>query len=227
MLLEYPPERTSWLPASHHRSSPRALCLLHPDVSARATWAHSDEQLARLGEATAGLSAGFGTGRRALTPTLLRLARDTPALCRWFEQRRLGSAGLAFRLDSLSLTDLAPRLDPTLDLALVDQQWLLDLWSCGDHLTHFQRLGLEPTRDCAVIRRAFLATCQRLHPDRHYGRQIGRFAHVLVDLFHRAHEAHACLADPRRCDRYLAQLADAGHPVPADEPGRQAQRRSA
>lgn len=226
MILEYPPERISWLPASHHRSSPRALCLLHPDVSGSADWVHSDEQLARLGEPTAGLSLGFGTERRATTPTKLRLARDTLMLSRWFEQRRLGSAGLHFRLASLALTDLAPRLDPTLDLSLSEQQWLLDLWSCGDRLTHFQRLGLDPTRDSGAIRRAFLATCQRLHPDRHYGKHIGRFAHVLVDLFHRAHEAHVCLADPRRCDRYLAQL-DAAHRAPVDEPVRQAQRRSA
>ena len=126
----------------------------------------------------------------------------------------LGSTGLAFRLAALALQNLAPRLDPALDLPLGEQQWLLELWSCGDRLTHFQRLGLAPTRDPAAIRRAFLGTCQRLHPDRYYGKHIGRFARVLVDLFHRAHAAHACLADPRSCARYLTQLVDAGHTLP-------------
>ncbi|MBL8971958.1 MAG: J domain-containing protein [Myxococcales bacterium] len=214
MPLEYPPERTSRLPASHPRSSPRALCLLHPDVSGRADWAQADGQQARLGEPTAGLAAGFGTGRRASAPATLRLARETPVLCAWFVQRRLGSTGLAFRLAALALQNLAPRLDPALDLPLGEQQWLLELWSCGDRLTHFQRLGLAPTRDPAAIRRAFLGTCQRLHPDRYYGKHIGRFARVLVDLFHRAHAAHACLADPRSCARYLTQLVDAGHTLP-------------
>lgn len=213
MPLEYPPERTSRLPASHHRSSPRALCLLQPDLSGRATWGQSDEHVAALGEATAGLPTGFGTGRRACAPRVLHLARDTPALITWFTQRCLGSSGLHFRLAALSLTNLAPRLDPGLDLPLGEQQWLLELWSCGDRLTHFQRLGLAPTRDPAAIRRAFLGTCQRLHPDRYYGKHIGRFARVLVDLFHRAHAAHACLADPHRCARYITQLAAAGHPI--------------
>ena len=218
MSLEYPPERTSRLPASHHRSSPRALCLLHPDVSARPTWIQGDLQPASLGEPTAGLTSGLGTafgkGRRVHAPATLRLARDTRVLVTWFEQRRLGGADLHFRLDSLALEDLAPGLDPGLDLPLGEQQWLIDLWSCGDRLTHFQRLGLAPTRDPATIRRGFLATCQRLHPDRYYGKHIGRFARVLVELFHHAHAAHVCLADPRRCARYLAQLADAGHRVP-------------
>ena len=93
MPLEYPPERTSRLPASHPRSSPRALCLLHPDVSGRADWAQANGQQARLGEPTAGLAAGFGTGRRASAPVTLRLARETPVLCAWFVQRRLGSTG--------------------------------------------------------------------------------------------------------------------------------------
>lgn len=213
MPFEYPPERTSQLPASHHRSSPRALCLLHPDISGRTTWPLADEHQAALGEATAGLPTGFGTGRRASTPRTLHLGRDTKTLVTWFEQRHLGSNGLHFRLAALALTDLAPRLDPDLDLPLSEQAWMLELWSCGDRLTHFQRLGLAPTRDASAIRRAFLGTCQRLHPDRYYGKHIGRFSRVLVDLFHRAHAAHVCLADPRRCARYLAQLADAGHPI--------------
>lgn len=227
MSPEYPPERTGRLPASHHRSSPRALCLLHPDVSPRAaaTWIQADEHQARLGEATAGitgsvnggLGTAFGKGRRAHAPATLHLARDTRTLVAWFEQRRLGGAELHFRLASLSLEDLAPRQDPTLELPLAEQQWLLELWSCGDRLTHFQRLGLAPTRDPAAIRRGFHGTCQRLHPDRYYGKHIGRFARILVELFHRAHAAHVCLADPRRCARYLAQLADAGHRIPEDE----------
>lgn len=240
MLREYPPERTSWLPASHPRSSPRALCLLHPDVSARAGWLHEGLHAAEL---AAGLAehtsehhsdrTEFGVGRRSSPPTCnLHLARDTASLLAWLEQRQLAgglsgglNARLEFRLAALALTDFAPRLDPTLEMPLAEQQWLIDLWSCGDRLTHFERLGLAPTRDAAAIRRAFLGTCQRLHPDRYYGKHIGRFARVLVDLFHRAHAAHVAIADPRSCGRYLAQLAAAGHTIPADEePSTQPQR---
>jgi len=221
MLREYSPERISRLPASHPRSAPRALCLLHPDVNARAGWLREAE----LGAGLGGPSGEPGTGRRGASPAgNLHLACDTPVLLRWLERRQLATgrvdglvAHLEFRLEALALTDLAPRPDPALEMPLAEQQWLIDLWSCGDRLTHFERLGLAPTRDAAAIRRAFLATCQRLHPDRYYGKHIGRFARVLVDLFHRTHAAHVVIADPRCRARYLEQLAAAGHSIPADD----------
>ena len=98
-------------------------------------------------------------------------------------------------------------------MPLAEQRWLVELWLRGDRMTHFQRLGLAPTCDQALIRRAYLGVAQRLHPDRYYGKHIGRFAGVLVELFHRARAARIYLADPRRCARYVGQLTEAGHAV--------------
>lgn len=223
MLPEYSPERTSTLPACDRRSSPRALCMLQPELLARpGAWSRAAELCAGLGEACLSSRAqrrGDG-GPRSGPGGVTCLIAQTPSLLRWLAQCQGGPQGLQLRLDQLRLEDRLPRLSESLEIPPAEQRWLLELWALGDRLTHFQRLGLAPTLDQGAIRRAYLATCQRLHPDRYYGKRIGRFAGVLVDLFHLARAAHVYLADPRRCAWYLGQLAAAGHVVPeGDAPG--------
>lgn len=237
MLPDYPPTRTSWLPASNRRSSPRALCLLSPAVQPEPEqWSLAAVSLAELGERGADpVRASERSPRAWLRDDAREQLRDWPRdgsrrgdrpvrpaprcgltpgtteLITWLEQRRAGPTGLGFRLDILALEDVELRLRDDLEIPLAEQRWLIELWVRGERLTHFQRLGLAPTIDQAAIRRAYLTACQRLHPDRYYGKHIGRFAPLLVELFHRAHVAQAYLADPRRCARYVAQLAAAGH----------------
>jgi hypothetical protein len=234
-----PYQSTSPLRAGDRRSGPRALCLAQPELLApRDGWATAALDIAALGEAAAGTGPARTRGRPArssfarmammASPATARVPHGGPAgdpghLLRWLEQRHLrdhGERGLGFRLDALALEDPAPRVSPDLEIAIDEQRALLELWACGDRLTHFQRLGLAPTCDQAAIRRAYLAVAQRLHPDRYYGKHIGRFAVVLVELFHRACAAHSHLADPRRCARYVGQLTAAGHAVgdPARQP---------
>lgn len=227
MLPEYPTVRTAALAASDRRSSPRALCLLHPDLRpAAGSWGDPEFHLAALGERgadperTRGRRSGARPNPRstsgdalAFGPALALARSGTSELLAWLAARRCGPAGLCFRLDHLALADRLPRSQAELEIPLDEQRWLLELAAYGDRLTHFQRLGLAPTVDQAAIRRAYLMTCQRLHPDRYYGKHIGRFAALLVDLFHRARVAQAYLADPRRCARYVALLAAAGHAV--------------
>jgi len=214
---------TSPLRAADRRSGPRALCLAQPALTAaRDGWAAAVLERAALGDA----AGPCGRGSRGLSFTTMAMTSSSSSglssepghLLRWLEQRHQlgqshGHRGLGFRLDRLALEDLAPRVRADLEMAAGEQRWLVDLWACGDRLTHFERLGLAPTCDQAAIRRAYLAVAQRLHPDRYYGKHIGRFAVVLVELFHRARAAQTYLADPRRCARYVGQLADAGHPV--------------
>lgn len=99
--------------------------------------------------------------------------------------------------------------DLDLDLASDEQERLLALWQRRERVGYFERLGLEPTDDAVAIRRAYHDTCRRLHPDRYYGKRLGRFAAILVDLFDRARLAAEFLAEPRRRALYLAELAHA------------------
>ena len=227
---------TSPLRAADRRSGPRALCLAQPALTgARDGWSAAAIDQAALGDTAAGpglRGPARCRGNRGLSFAAMAMTSSSHSglsglsghscepghLLRWLEQRRRldhvhGLCGLGFRLDRLALEDLAPRVSADLEMVQAEQRWLVGLWSCGDRLTHFERLGLAPTCDQAAIRRAYLAVAQRLHPDRYYGKHIGRFAAVLVELFHRARAAQTYLADPRRCARYLGQLADAGHLV--------------
>jgi len=228
MVPAYP--STSPLRAADRRSGPRALCLAQPDLTtARDAWAAAATQRASLGQ-SAGPAVRPTRGRRE-RPSFATMAMTTHVpsglhgdpehLLRWLEQRGLHGArgaqasgfGLGFRLDVLALGDLAPRVRADLEIPLAEQRYLVELWLRGDRLTHFQRLGLSPTCDQALIRRAYLAVARRLHPDRYYGKHLGRFADVLDELFHRARAARIYLADPRRCARYVGQLTEAGHAV--------------
>lgn len=86
-----------------------------------------------------------------------------------------------------------PRLEPSLGLPLVEQQYLLALEDRLDELDPFTFLGLPPTHDLKVIRDAFRDASRRLHPDAHRGRELGRFRGLLGTLFARAKAAHAAL----------------------------------
>lgn len=209
MFLDYLADCTSRLPASDRRSSPRALCMLQPPLRA-VDWEAAAVGLAGMGEPVDAPS--FPRARRASQrPTCL--VGQTRYIVAWLDACHNAGGRIQLCLDILGIGGRLPRIDPDLDIPLAEQRDLLHMWSRGDHWTHFQRLGTMPTTDPAEIRRAYLATCQRLHPDRYYGRRIGAFAGVLLDLFHRAHAAQTYLADPQRCATYLRQLAAAGHSI--------------
>jgi hypothetical protein len=96
-----------------------------------------------------------------------------------------------------------------LDLSRAEQQRLLAQWACRDRVGPFERLGLAPTDDEAAIRRAWHDTCRRLHPDRHYGKRVGPFAEIMVELFELARAAYSELTDPRRRAQHLATNREA------------------
>lgn len=179
--------RTSQRSASDPRSSPRALCLLHPDLRVGERWDAGD------------------VAPRVAAPTAAQLVA-------WLGMCRVERGKLRPRL-VLRRASEELRLCDDLDLPRDEQALLIALWSRRDHMTHFQRLGIAPTGDVAAIRRAYLETCRRLHPDRYFGKRIGPFAAALAELFARARAAYEALIDPRRRTRYLVRLVEAGHRV--------------
>lgn len=212
MHLDYPDARICQRPASDRRSAPRALCMLQPPLAAPG-WDREAVAHAGMGEP---IDPPAPPRERRDRPTCL--SGQTDNVVEWllachFVGRADRTGGFELRLDLLPLPGRVPRVDPTLDISLAEQRHLLHLAARGDALTHFQRLGAAPTTDQGELRRAYLATCQRLHPDRYFGREIGEFAGLLVDQFHRARAAHAYLSDRQRCAAYLRQLAEAGHTI--------------
>lgn len=214
MLHEYPEGRVSRLADSDRRGSLRSLCMLLPRVvdfaSLMPACVADAVAHAELGEPVDAPSFP----RREAAAKAPCLSGQTEDLVVWLAScrpvhRRLR---LRLRLDELDLAD-DPRVQPGLDIPVEEQRRLLAQLAQSETLTHFERLGLAPTADQKVIRRAYLATCRRLHPDRYYGRRIGAFADVLGELFHHAQAARAYLSDRRRCALYMRDLAAAGHSV--------------
>lgn len=129
-------------------------------------------------------------------------------VARWLSACRCVRGRWTVRLDLRARPGLSE--GDALDLSLAEQQRLLELWSRRDRVDPFERLGLAPTDDAAAIRRAWHDTCRRLHPDRHYGKRIGRFAAIMVELFELARAAYGELADPRRRAVHLERFAERG-----------------
>jgi len=75
------------------------------------------------------------------------------------------------------------------------RQELLQMQVRGEHLTHYEVLGLDATADAAAIRGAYLDRTRRFHPDAHYSRNLTSAKQVLNWAFQRISEAHAILTD--------------------------------
>ncbi len=109
-------------------------------------------------------------------------------------------------------SDDQPRLDPSLDISLCEQLWLIRWWRQDEYLNRFERLGLEPTCDLERLRSAYYTTCQRWHPDRFNGRKIGEFGPMLAGLYQWTRLTFKFLSDPACCGLYLRELARLGDP---------------
>lgn len=59
-------------------------------------------------------------------------------------------------------------------------------------------LGLAANADRAQVKRAYFAASKEIHPDRYYGREIGRFRGLLSDIFARVTDAFQTLDADRK-----------------------------
>jgi curved DNA-binding protein CbpA len=88
------------------------------------------------------------------------------------------------------------RLDPSLAIPVQDQRLVVGLYDCAEEITPFALLGIAPTHDAKVIRRAYHSLSRRMHPDAFYGRNLGAYRELLAQLFRRVKDAHDQLQDP-------------------------------
>lgn len=69
---------------------------------------------------------------------------------------------------------------------------------------HWELLGLGRAAGAAEVKEAYLDLSLQFHPDRYYGRELGRYRKAVEAIFLRLKEAEATLTDPERRAAYLA-----------------------
>ena len=62
-------------------------------------------------------------------------------------------------------------------------------------------LGVVPDADSAAVRRAFTAASKELHPDRYFGKDLGKFRERLAKIFNRITEAVQELEKARKAKK--------------------------
>jgi len=92
-------------------------------------------------------------------------------------------------------------------LTLEQQHVLLDLDRRLGSVDYYELLGVESTTDLHEIRAAYFKQVPEFHPDRHFGKPLGRFQAPLLRVFGKLTEAYEALRRPEsraEYDRYLA-----------------------
>ncbi|MEO6598873.1 MAG: DnaJ domain-containing protein [Polyangiaceae bacterium] len=101
---------------------------------------------------------------------------------------------------------LAVQNQEEVDLTLEQQHVLLDLDRRLDKIDHYELLGVQPAAAVKVIRNAYFERVRLFHPDRHFGKPLGRFQAPLLRVFGKFTEAYEALRRPEsraEYDRYL------------------------
>lgn len=110
------------------------------------------------------------------------------------------------------------REDVELDDAL--KREVLALEAKIGEVDHFALFGLPKEADAAEVKKAFLALCKRLHPDRHFRKRLGSFKARLTTVFEALSKAHQTLTDPQKREPYLAATPSARKPLVRPRAGR-------
>lgn len=95
------------------------------------------------------------------------------------------------------------KLNPAVAIGVDEQRWILALDEGIETLDPFTWLGIVPTHDTKVIKRAFHETSRVLHPDTYYGRELGVFREVLSTLFRHTKSVYSHLRDESARDPYV------------------------
>jgi curved DNA-binding protein CbpA len=102
---------------------------------------------------------------------------------------------------------LAVQNQEEVDLSLEQQHVLLDLDRRLASIDHYQLLGVERAADAKAVRAAYYQQVRVFHPDRHFGKPLGRFQAPLLRVFGKCTEAYEVLRrneSRAEYDRYLA-----------------------
>jgi DnaJ-domain-containing protein 1 len=87
------------------------------------------------------------------------------------------------------------------DLSDETKKRILRLYRRMRKLAPHELLGVAPDADIAAVKRAFGAASKELHPDRYFGKDLGRFREKLAKIFNRITEAVQELEKARKAKK--------------------------
>jgi len=122
----------------------------------------------------------------AVMDEMVRRMQEKPAPTPESVPRESGS--LLARLDNDEPVAPADLIDGH-DLPVETKRRIIRLCHRLRALAPHELLGVPEDADKATIRRAFAAASKELHPDRHYGKDLGSFREKLAKIFSRVTEA--------------------------------------
>lgn len=93
------------------------------------------------------------------------------------------------------------------ELSLEQKKEILFLHTRLATLSYWELLGLPWNASCEEAQEAYRHQAMLLHPDRHRGKQLGRYAARIQAIFPRLNEARETLADPERRAAYARKTA--------------------
>ncbi len=93
-------------------------------------------------------------------------------------------------------------LEEVVDLDLDRKRQILELFSQLTHLDHYELLGISKDADPQTLKSAYYRKVAIHHPDRYYGKNLGRFRARMEACFARLTEAYETLSSPTERLRY-------------------------
>jgi DnaJ-domain-containing protein 1 len=133
-----------------------------------------------------------------VTDEMLRQARERSE--GKSNQDQVASISVLERLDDGGAVDPSDLVEGT-DLSDETKKRILRLVRRMRKLTPHELLGVAKDADSAAIKRAFGNASKELHPDRYFGKDLGRFREKLAKIFNRITEAMQELEKARKAKK--------------------------
>ena len=100
----------------------------------------------------------------------------------------------------------ASELDADVDLDIEKKRLVLDKYYRLESMNHYAALGLSADADRKSIKSAYYGLVAEIHPDKHFGKNLGSFRPKMEKCFERITEAYNVLSRQTTRDEYDAYL---------------------
>ncbi len=109
-----------------------------------------------------------------------------------------------------ALYDPAELDEPDVEVELPRRRQILDTFYKLDHVTHYELLAVGTDADKKAIKQAYFSIVTLYHPDKYFGKKLGKYKPKLEKIFERVTHAHDVLTRNQtreEYDRYLSANA--------------------